>query len=63
MAAFICFAALFSCSGAIILSLLDTMNQVGLVRQAAAAGFASKIAAEVCDWTATSRVFSSLLKS
>jgi hypothetical protein len=45
--AFICFAMLFSCSGAIILSLLATMNHDGLLCQAAADGFASKIAPAV----------------
>jgi hypothetical protein len=45
--AFICFAMLFSCSGAIIRSLLETMYQVGLWCHAAAVGFAPKIAPAV----------------
>jgi hypothetical protein len=41
--AFICFAMLFSCSGAIILSWLATMYQVGFSCHAAEVGFALKI--------------------
>lgn len=43
VAAFISLAMLRSCCGAIILSLLETIYQVGLFRHAAAVGFASKI--------------------
>ncbi len=45
--AFICFAMLFSCSGAIIRSLLETTYHVALLCQAAALGFAPKIAPAV----------------
>jgi hypothetical protein len=45
--AFICFAMLFYCSGAIIRSLLETMYHVGLSCHAAAVGFAPKIAPAV----------------
>src|SRR5580700_988250 len=49
--AFICLAMLFSCSGAIILSLLATMYHDGLLCQAAAVGFAPKMEPAVCGWT------------
>src|SRR5271156_4945788 len=41
--AFICFAMLFSCSGAIMLSLLATMYHEGLLCHAAVVGFAPKM--------------------
>src|SRR5439155_7235104 len=61
--AFICLAMLFSCSGAIILSLVATMYQVGFSRHAAEVGFALKIDPAVCGWAVTSRAFSSLVRS
>ena len=51
--ALICFAMLFSCSGSIIRSLLDTTYQTGFARQAAAVGLASKMAPEVFGCAAT----------
>ena len=61
--ALICLAMLFSCSGAIMLSLLATMYHEGFERQAAAVGFASKMEPDVCGWTATRRDFSSFVRS
>ena len=61
--ALICLAMLFSCSGAIILSLLATMYHDGLLCQPAAVGFAPRMEPAVCGWTATRRAFSSFVKS
>ena len=50
VAAFICFAMLFFCSGAIILSLLATMYQLGLSCHTAALGLAMNMDRAVCGW-------------
>src|ERR1700730_2624084 len=51
--ALICVAMLFSCSGSIMRSLLDTTYHAGFARQAAAVGLASKMAPEVFGCAAT----------
>jgi len=61
--AFIFFAMLCSCSGAIILSMLATMYQAGFSCHAAEAGLALKMDPAVGGWTDTSSAFSSLVRS
>src|SRR5207244_810313 len=57
------FAMLFSCSGSIIRSLLATTYHAGLLRHAAAEGFASKIDPAVFGCAATNRAFSAGVRS